>query len=174
MENVISSITTVNYLEDKDVAFIRTEGGFVSLKYKDKEYSRVTLQRAFPLPKPAEYISVREICENREPGEEIGIIKNINDLSGDNFICVEQELNIRYFTPTITKINKLKDERGYIYIEAETTSGDKKIIANNSSSGFVRLSAKRVLIVDTDGNRYDIPDMFALDKKSLHNLEVVV
>ncbi len=174
MDNVMNSITVVNYINNDEVRFEKTEGGFMSLTYKEKEYKRVSLQRVFPLSKPTEYISVREICENREPGEEIGIIKSLEDLKGKNYENVEAELNIRYFTPVITKINKLKDERGYIYIEAETTSGNKKITANNSSSGFVRLSSKRILIIDIDGNRFDIPDMFSLDKKSLRNLEVVV
>ena len=59
-------------------------------------------------------------------------------------------------------------------MEIVTTSGPRKITANNNSSSFIRLSAVRVLIVDVDGNRFDIPDMTKLDKKSIRNLEVVV
>ena len=59
-------------------------------------------------------------------------------------------------------------------METVTTSGNRKITANNNSSSFVRLSAVRVLIVDVDGNRFDIPDITKLDKKSIRNLEVVV
>ena len=59
-------------------------------------------------------------------------------------------------------------------METVTTSGNRKITANNNSSSFVRLSAVRVLIVDVDGNRFNIPDITKLDKKSIRNLEVVV
>lgn len=174
MDNTIQDISTVNYLKDEDVVFEKTTGGFLSIKIGDKEYKRVMLQRAFPLSKPAKFISVREVREDREPGEEIGVIEDIAKLSAEKRALVEEELTTRYFTPVILQITKLKDERGFVYIEAETSSGSRKITAHNNSSSFIRLSAGRVLIVDVDGNRFDIPDMTLLDKKSIRNLEVVV
>lgn len=174
MENTVQNISTVNYLNDNEIQFIKTEGGFLTLKVNDTEYKRVMLQRAFPLSMPAEYISVREVRPDREPGDEIGIIKSLASLSECNRSLAEEELITRYFTPEITKITKLKDERGFVYLEAETTSGARKITAANNSSSFIKLSAVRLLIVDVDGNRFDIPDMSKLDKKSLRNLEVVV
>ena len=159
MDNTIQDISTVNYLKDEDVVFEKTTGGFLSLKVQGKEYKRVMLQRAFPLSKPAKFISVRE---------------DIAKLSAEKRALVEEELTTRYFTPIILQITKLKDERGFVYIEAETSSGSRKITAHNNSSSFIRLSAGRVLIIDVDGNRFDIPDMSLLDKKSIRNLEVVV
>ena len=173
-ENTIQEISTINYLKDEDIFFEKTEGGFLSVKIKDTTYKRVMLQRAFPLSKPFKFISVREVKEDREPGTEIGVIEDLAEFSEEKRKIVEEELAVRYFTATILQIKKIKDERGFVYMETETTSGPRKITANNNSSSFIRLSAVRVLIVDVDGNRFDIPDMTKLDKKSLRNLEVVV
>ena len=174
MDNAINEITTVRYISDDELVLNKTQGGFLSLTLGDKTYKRMMLQRAFPLSKPTQYISVREIREDREPGEEIGVIEDIDALSPEKKAIVEEELAVRYFTPQILQITKLKDERGFVYMEVVTTSGPRKITANNNSSSFIRLSAVRVLIVDVDGNRFDIPDMTKLDKKSIRNLEVVV
>lgn len=174
MDNAINEITTVRYISDAELVLNKTKGGFLSLTLGDKTYKRIMLQRAFPLSKPTKYISVREIREDREPGEEIGVIQDIEMLSPEKKAIVEEELSVRYFTPQILQITKLKDERGFVYMEIITTAGPRKITANNNSSSFIRLSAVRVLIVDVDGNRFDIPDMTKLDKKSIRNLEVVV
>lgn len=174
MDNTMNEITTVRYISDAELVLHKTQGGFLSLTLGDKIYKRIMLQRAFPLSKPTKYISVREIREDREPGEEIGVIEDIDALSPEKKAIVEEELAVRYFTPQILQITKLKDERGFVYMEIVTTSGPRKITANNNSSSFIRLSAVRVLIVDVDGNRFDIPDITKLDKKSIRNLEVVV
>lgn len=162
------------YIKDEDIIFSKIPSGFLSAEISGKKYKRVMLQRVFPLSKPAHYISVREIKESREHGEEIGIIEDIAKLSPEKRELVINELDMVYFKPDILKIHKLKDDRGYIYLEALTTSGERKITAQNNASAFIRLSGNRILIVDVDGNRFNIPDMSALDKKSIKYLEVVV
>ena len=174
MENMTNELSAVNYIKDEELELSKTQGNFLSLNLGENTYKRVMLQRAFPLSMPTKFISVREIREDREPGAEIGVIADIDALSEEKKRIVEEELNVRYFTPEILQITKLKDERGFVYMETVTTSGNRKITANNNSSSFVRLSAVRVLIVDVDGNRFDIPDITKLDKKSIRNLEVVV
>ena len=37
---------------------------------------------------------------------------------------------------------------------------------------MARIDEKRVIITDIDGNRYDIPDVSALDKKSFRRIEL--
>ena len=59
-------------------------------------------------------------------------------------------------------------------MDAETTAGPRKITAYNNTASFIRLSKIRMLIIDVDGNRYNMPDLTALDKKSIRNLEVIV
>ncbi|HIU29882.1 MAG TPA: DUF1854 domain-containing protein [Candidatus Egerieisoma faecipullorum] len=170
----MEEIAKMNYLASETLRFTKTKGGFLSLSVGEKTYARIMIQRAFPLSQPAGYLSVREVKENREPGEEIGIIEDLASLPEDQQKLVREELEMRYFTPDIIRIHKLKDEHGFVYMEAETTAGARSVTAHNNSSSFIRLSPKRMLIIDVDGNRYHIPDISALDKKSIRNLEVIV
>ncbi len=170
----MEEIAAMKYLKDEELCFRKLSGGFLSLTIGEKTYPRVMVQRAFPLSEPTRYLSVREIREDREPGEEIGLIADLSELSEEKQRLLCEELAMRYFTPDILKIHKLKDERGFLYLEADTTAGARKITAHNNSGSFIRLSKTRILIIDVDGNRYHIPDIRALDKKSIRNLEVVV
>ncbi len=175
MENEdINEIAGINYLTADELKFSMSEGGFLSLETGGKKYRRVMIQRTFPLSMPYRYLSVREITENREPGEEIGVIEDVLQLPEDLRRTVCDELDTRYFTPDITQIIRLKDERGIVTMDAVTTSGKRRITAHSNTSSFIRLSDVRMLIVDVDGNRYNIPDMTKLDKKSRRNLEVIV
>ena len=107
-------------------------------------------------------------------GKELGIIKNLADLSERNRRLVEEELEIRYFVPQITKIISLKDEYGSVYMTVVTTAGEKKIVVPNQTSNFIRLTQDRVLLLDVDGNRFEIPSLARLDKKSVRLLEVAI
>ena len=167
----MEEIAKINYLQDRDFQLTKTNGGFLTLHISDKIYRRVMIQRAFPLSQPTKYLSVREVKEDREPGEEIGVIEDVTSLSEEKQKLICEELGMRYFTPDIVQIYKLKDEHGFVYMDAETT---RKITAYNNSASFIRLSKIRMLIIDVDGNRYNIPDLTALDKKSIRNLEVIV
>ena len=53
----------MRFLTKDNAVFARTEGGFVSLKYGDKEYKRVGVYLTFPLTNPEEFISIREADE---------------------------------------------------------------------------------------------------------------
>lgn len=171
----IDDIATIRFLNDKDIELTKTRGGFLSLKIGDsEEYKRVALQRAFPLTKPNEYITIREVNDKRELGNEIGIILNMKDISDEKKQLIYDELDLRYHTPHILQILNLKDEYGYIYMDIVADAGSRKITVPSSSSNFIRLSDIRVLIIDMDGNRYEIPDYTKLDKKSIRLIETVM
>lgn len=170
----LEDVIEIRYLADSELEFARSEGGVLTLTLSGKYYPDVILQRAFPLSLPNAYIAVKEAAEHRDMGKELGIIKNLADLSEKNRSLVEEELAIRYFVPQITKITSLKDEYGSVYMTVETTAGEKKIVVPNQASNFIRLSQDRLLLLDVDGNRFEIPTLAALDKKSLRFLEVVL
>lgn len=171
----IDEIASIRFLSDEELTLTKTKGGFLSLKIgENEEYKRVALQRAFPLTKPNEYITIREVDDKRELGKEIGIILNLNDISEDKKLLIHEELDMRYHTPYIMQILSLKDEYGYIYMDIVTDAGSKKLTVPSSSSNFIKLSDVRVLIIDMDGNRFEIEDYKKLDKKSVRLIETVM
>lgn len=164
----------IDFMQENEIKFGRTEGGILTLEYLGEKYPDVILQRAFPLSKPFEYISVKTSAVHKDMSNELGIIRDVNKLSVENRKFVEEELAQRYFVPVITKIESLKDEFGQIYMDVVTSAGKKKIAVQNSSANFVKLGNNRLLLIDFDGNRYEIPEISALDRRSKRHLEVVI
>jgi len=174
----IDDLVKITYLEDNNIVFFRSEGGFLSMKLnkdgKEEIYKRVTLQRVFPLSKQYEYVAVKNVGDNRQPDEEIGIIKDVRNFTEENKKHIYDELKLRYFAPEILKILSRKDEFGSLYMEIITNAGKKNVVIQNNGSGFVRISPIRYIVIDVDGNRYEIVDIKKLDKRSLRLLEVAI
>lgn len=165
-----NQINTLEFMDCTKLVFEKTQGGFLKLTVNgETTYDRVNLYRSFPLTKPEEYISVRDVDKN-----EIGLIRRLSDLSPAMQELVMFDLNRRYFTPEITRIATLKDEYGHVYMNVETDCGDKHITVPNGSSNFIHLSEVRLILVDIDGNRFSIKDYTKLDSKSVKLLETVI
>ena len=161
----------LNLLDSESAHFERTSGGFASLKTKDNFYERVTLLRAFPLSDPDQYISVREADEHKK---EIGVIKNINDLSKEDAEIVKEQLDLRYFTPKIKKVLSVKDKHGFSTLEVITDKGKCKFTFRTGSNSVVGLSECRFLFYDIDGSRYELEDIFALSKREQKKLDLYI
>lgn len=159
MEKETEEMLKTRYLDRKNAKFSATEGGFVSLKVGDEEYPRVQVVRMFPFTDPDHFISIRT---SDEVSKEIGIIKNIGDVSKETAALLEAQMNLRYFTPVITKILNIKDEYGYAYFDVVTDRGTCRFTIRMGGSAVVHLSETRILISDVDENRFEIPDVMAL------------
>ena len=102
----------MRFITKDNATFARTEGGFVSLKFGDKEYKRVGVYLTFPLTNPEEYISIREADEK---AKEIGMVEDIKQLPKDQQEMLREQIRLRYFMPVIKKIMEIKEEYGYAY-----------------------------------------------------------
>ena len=176
MEAETEAMLRLRYLNGDNAVFTRTAGGFVSLDIAKGEngepehYDRVRVVRSFPFTAPDTYISIRT---TEEKSKEIGIIKNIaKDVSKDTRKMLEEQMNLRYFTPVITKINDIREEYGHAYWDVETTGGPCKFVIYMNSSSVVSLSDVRLMITDLDGNRFEVPDYTKLSAGELKKLDL--
>jgi hypothetical protein len=176
MEVETEAMLRLRYLNAENATFARTPGGFVSLDIENKEavspehYDRVRVVRSFPFTAPNTYISIRT---TEEKSKEIGIIKDITkDVSKETRKMLEEQMNLRYFTPVITKINDIKEEYGHAYWDVVTTEGPCKFVIYMNSSSVVSLSDVRLMISDLDGNRFEIPDYTKLTPGELKKLDL--
>ena len=154
MEKETEEMLKMRFLDKKNAEFKATGGGFVSLKVGDEEYSRIQVVRMFPFTDPDHYISIRTSDEN---SKEIGIIKDLKDVSKETAELLVTQMNLRYFTPIITKIINIKDEYGYAYFDVMTDRGQCRFTINMGGSSVVHLSETRILISDVDENRLRYP-----------------
>ena len=160
--------------------FSLSAGGLISLKIINAEgneefFERVVIRRSFPVTAPDEFLSVREPDSRiKGRGTEIGMIRNVNIFDKDTVKLINDELEVRYFTPEIKKITSAKEKFGYTYWEAETTAGNASIVMNNPFSNIRVLEDMRIFISDMDGNCFVIPDPSKLDKLSYKYIEIYI
>ena len=153
------------------VEFYMTEGGFTGLRHDGNDYPHITLRRTLPIGRPMEYISVAD-HENKE----IGIIRSVEDLEAAQKEIVTNELNHRYYCPHIIDIHSVKDKLGYVYMElrlrtAQGREHTKSCAVKDVNRNIRMLDENSLIIFDVDGNRYIVPSLAALDKKSVKQLE---
>ena len=68
----------------------------------------------------------------------------------------------------------MRNEFGTSYWEVDTNRGPREFVVQNVAENAQWLGDHRLLIIDVDGNRFEIPRLDALDKKSLAFVEQVL
>lgn len=166
-----ADLLELRYLTGDNAKFERTPGGFVKLTYKDKTYDRVGVYRTFPVTKPEEYISIREADEK---AREIGVVERLSALPADQAQMLQEQLNLRYFTPEITKVFDIKTEYGYGYFHVMTNYGECRFTIHTGGSSVVSLTDTRIVITDLDGNRFEVPDLMKLTVNERKKLDLFI
>lgn len=128
---------------------------------------RVTLCRAFPFDQPWEYISVLD-----EEGTEMGMIRSTEQFTGEMREAVETELTRRYYAPEIVRILSVRERYGFSYWKAETGEGEVRFTLHDTFRSILHVNSTRLIFLDVNGNRFEIPDVQRLDDKSRRKLEL--
>jgi hypothetical protein len=193
----LAEYVEVRYLDPEKVRFYRTAGGFLGLvvqarreqpvlcaaaavgagtpaagsggslpEDQGEEYARVAVYRSFPLTRPEEFISVRD-----PQGKEIGIIEDLRSLPQEMQQLVREELERRYFTPSILRVLSVKDEFGYSYWEVETDRGARRFTMRNSHENVLTVGERELILIDVDGNRFAVPDIRSLPAAAYRQIE---
>ena len=161
----------MRFLTKENAVFSRTDGGFVALKFGEKEYSRIGVYLTFPLTEPEEYISIREADEK---AKEIGIIEKLSELDKDQQEMIREQIKLRYFMPTIVKVLDIKDEYGYAYWNVTTSFGACRFTTRMSGDAVIFLGESRLMVTDIDGNRYEIPDFYKMSVGERKKLDLFI
>jgi len=167
-------------INPNNAKFARSAGDLISLDLVNEEgeeehFERVIVLRSFPISNPDEFLSIREPDTRKKGrGKEIGMIRHISDFDSGTVTLLNAELDLRYFSPVIEKINSVKDKFGYSYWETETSAGNVVFVLDNPFSNIRILEDGRIFIADMDGNTFVIPDPTKLDKSSYKRIEVYI
>ncbi len=169
MEQETEEMLRVRYLNDENAEFERTGTGFLSLRIGEEFYPRVLVVRMFPFSDKDEFISIRTA---EERSKEIGIVEKLSDVSRETIEMLEEQLTLRYFTPIIQKIYKIKDEYGFAYWNVGTDHGECNFTIRMGGNAVIHLSDTRILIMDIDENRFEIPDVNRLTVAERRKLDL--
>ena len=150
------------YVEGDMVIFTPGEFHLVNMKLIDgREYSGVEPRRLFPISGLTKYISLLD-----EKSNEIAIIRDIETLMPESKKVIENSLSEYYLIPKIISVIDRYEKYGILKWTVETDRGIHTFEIKNRGSDIKALFDGRVLVRDSDDNRYEIPDLNALDKKS--------
>ncbi|MCD6351066.1 MAG: DUF1854 domain-containing protein [Armatimonadetes bacterium] len=133
---------------------------------EDKEWRKVLLVRLFPLTEPERWISVVA-----EDGREVGIIEDLGKLNRQDGDLAREELERRYLVPQITAILSCRDRFDLTEWTVETDRGRITFTTRNARESAKSPLPGRLVLVDVEGNRFDIPDRDALDPLSRRLLD---
>jgi len=142
------------------------------LFYEPKERLRLTVNddRSYPTVKPvwASPISRpnRHLALLDGKGEEIVMIADPNALPPESFAAVQRELRLRDLSARVTAVTHAKQEFGATYWSVETDRGPRDFVTQNLQENALWFSESQLLLLDVDGNRFEIPDVAALDARS--------
>ena len=154
------------YIEGSEVKFTENDKIFVDVEfYTGEKFTELELHRMFPVTGLTKYIALLD-----KEGNEIAVIRNIEDLMPESKKVVESCLREYYMIPRITRFIKMSEKFKIWMWTAETDKGICTFEIRNHVTAIKPLYDGRVLIKDANDNRYEIPDKNELDKKSLRML----
>ena len=140
---------------------LRREGERLRLE-RDGEWVEVTLVRLFPLSAPQRWLAVLD-----GEGNEVGIILDLARLADESREAADTELQRRYLVPEIQRIVTCRTLRhGLMRWTVETDKGPATFVTRHLREQIKEPAPTRLSLIDVEGNRYDIPDIAALDADS--------
>ncbi len=165
-ERTLKELSVTNWLTPQNAAFF-SKNGFLYIKQPEKEDARVFLYREFPFELQWEFISVMDGAQ-----QEIGILRNLEPFDAETQDLLKNELKRRYYMPVIEKILSMKERYGFSYWKVVTPEGEMSFTLQDTFRSIVHVDEKRLLLLDVNGNRFEIPDATALDRKSYKKIEL--
>lgn len=130
-----------------------------------REHVGVEPIRAFPISDGSHWVF---LCDAE--GHELACIEDLRELPGELRQPIQEELARRDFLPTLHRIVAISSETEPAEWQVETDRGSTVFVL--ASEDDVRpLGPDRLLVVDSHGIRYLVPDIRALDSFSHQVLE---
>lgn len=123
-------------------------------------------RRLFPITDTEHYITLLD-----EKEKEVALIRNISDLDETSREILEDCFREYYMIPKISQILEVHDKFGVLEFKAMSDRGMVSFRIRNRHSDIKNLQGKgRIVIRDSNDNRYEIPKFDDLDKHSKHCL----
>ena len=166
-ERTLAEISVTVWLTEENAAFSFKNGLLFIKQGSESEEKRVFLCRQFPFDYLWEYVSVLD-----EEQTEVGIIRDLSVFSEDTQSLLRTELSRRYYAPVIKRIMSVKERYGFSYWKVSTEEGTVSFTLHDTFRSIIRAGEHRLIFVDVNGNRFEIPNVEELDRKSYKKIEL--
>ena len=135
----------------------------------DRSYHTVKPAWAAPLSRPGQYLALLD-----GKGNAIVTLPDPKVLPPESLAAAKEELRRRYLTATVRAIAHAKQEFGATYWSVQTDRGDRDFVTQNLQENAIWLSPTHLLLLDVDGNRFEITDTGALDPASQNYVATIL
>lgn len=151
------------YIDGDEVRITKRDFCCVDVEfYSGQKLEKLEPRRLFPVSGLTKYITLLD-----ENGKEQAIIRNIDALMPDSKNVIKECLQEYYLVPKILKLIDINEKLGMLKWTVETDRGTHTFEIRNRHSDIKMLYDGRVLVKDSNDNRYEITDYKSLDKHSL-------
>lgn len=149
-----------------DFLLARNQAGRLLLTLKDgRVYEGVVPVRAFPLQAPEQCVAFMSL-----EGKEVAWVDELSALPQDTRDLIQQEIASREMMPVIERIVSVSTLSTPSTWEVVTDRGATQLILKGEED-IRRLTGATLIITDSHGLRFMLPDMQALDKNSRRILD---
>lgn len=129
-------------------------------------YEDLEPRRLFPITNQTMFITLLDGNER-----EVAFVRDFAELDEASCQALKDCFSEFYMIPKIQRLIDCEDKFGSLKWTVETDHGRIGFRIRNRHSDIKRLGRlNRIIVRDTDDNRYEIPDCTALDSHSLHLL----
>lgn len=144
--------------------------GRLRLEAEDRCWLSVRPAWASPLTNPGRYLGLldgkgKEILMATQPESEF---------TPEAWEIIQQELKRRYLNGVVHRVLAAKNEFGSTYWTVVTDRGERDFVTQSLQENAQWLGPNHLLLIDTDGNRFEIPDVTALDATSQELIAMTV
>ena len=145
----------------------RTDLYFVRLTLKDGTvYEDLEPRLLFPITNHTMFITLLDSHE-----KELGFVRDMEEIDEDSRRALEECFAEYYMIPKIQKVLKCVDKFGTLKWTVETDRGVITFDIRNRHSDIKRLyPTNRIIIRDSNDNRYEIVDYTKMDRRSIYLL----
>ena len=149
-----------------DFLLLRNQAGRLLLTLPDGSvHEGVVPVRAFPLQAPEQFVAFMSV-----EGKEVAWVDELSALPQDVRDLIAQEIGSREMMPTIERIISVSTLSTPSTWDIVTDRGATKLILKGEED-IRRLTNSTLIITDSHGLRFILPDMQALDKNSRRILD---
>ncbi|MBO5355329.1 MAG: DUF1854 domain-containing protein [Clostridia bacterium] len=154
------------YIDQYTGRISRSDIYLVTLTLKDGTVIRdLEPRKLFPITNSNMYITLLDSEE-----KEVAFVRDLEELDADSAAALKECFKEYYRIPQITKLISSDEKFGALTWRVETDRGTVSFRIRNRHSDIKCMNGNRILVRDTNDNRYEIPDYTAMDAHSRHIL----
>ena len=153
----------MRYIDAAEARITENDGIFVDVEFfgEGEKLTGLEPRRLFPVSGLDKYIALLD-----SEGTQAAIVRDISQLMPESRAVLESSLAQYYMIPRILRFIKMSENFKIWMWSVETDRGEYTFEVRDHSNSVKQLFDGRVLIKDASDNRYEIPDVNALDARS--------